>query len=174
MKQIIQKIFYRMKQDSLAKKTAEKKRTKQYPDLYAMKNCLIVWCAGDRQEEYLKLFKKRLPPQVKLDKICFLSEGSPVSSWREVVYVKEDELGFGGKILNEQLQILLNKEYDLLVDLSEESNVMIDYILRNSSAKCKAGMKKENFDADLMIDNVSGIPEFIDKLFEVLAKLKRY
>lgn len=174
MKQIIHKILHRMKQDSLAKKTAEKKRTKQYQDLLAVKSCLVVWYAGDKQEEYLKHLKKRLPQQVKLDKICFLPEGGPASSWKDVVYVQEEELGFGGKILNEQLSALLDKEYDLLVDLSEESNVMIDYILRNSLAKCKAGMKKAGFDADLMIDNVSGIFEFIDKLFEVLAKLKKY
>lgn len=163
-----------MKQDSLAKKTAERKRTKQYPDLQAIKNCLVVWCANDNQEEYLKLLRKKLPQQVKLDKICFLPEGAPASSFRDVVYVKEEELGFGGKILNEQLPELLDREYNLLVDLSEESNVMIDYILRNSLAQCKAGMEKENFDADLMVDNVSGILEFIDKLFEVLAKLKKY
>ena len=35
-------------------------------------------------------------------------------------------------------------------------------------------MKKENFDADLMIDGVTGVSELIDKLFEVLAKLKKY
>lgn len=163
-----------MKQDSLAKKTAERRRIKQYPDLHAVKNCLVVWCANDRQEEYLKHLKKKLPQQVKLDKICFLPEGCPVLSGRDVVYVKEEELGFGGKISNEQLPALLDKECDLLVDLSEESNVMLDYILRNSLAKCKVGMKKESFDADLMIDNVSGISEFIDKLFEVLARLKRY
>ncbi len=174
MKQIIHKIFHRMKQDSLAKKTAERKRTKQYPDLHAVKSCLAVWCANDRQEEYLKLLKKRLPQQVKLDKVCFLPEGGPASSWKDVVYVQEEELGFGGKILNEQLPALLDKEYDLLVDLSEESNVMVDYVLRNSLARCKAGMKKAGFDADLMIDSVSGIPEFIDKLFEVLARLKKY
>ena len=173
MKQIIHKIFHRMKHDSLAKKTAGKRRTKQYPDLHAIKSCLVVWCANDRQEEYLKHLKKKLP-QVKLDKICFLPEGSPAPSFRDVVCVKEEELGFGGKILNEELLALLDKECDLLVDLSEESNVMIDYILGNSQAKCKAGMKKENFDADLMIDGVTGVSELIDKLFEVLAKLKKY
>lgn len=173
MKQIIYKIFHRMKQDSLAKKTAERKRTKQYPELTAVKSCLVVWSANDRQEEYLKSLRKKLP-QAKWDKICFLPKGYQADFLRDVVYVKEEELGFGGKILNEELPVLLDKEYDLLVDLSEVTNVMLSYILTNSLAKCKAGMRKESFDADLMIDGVTGIPEFIDKLFEVLAKLKKY
>ena len=161
-----------MKEDSLAKKTA-KRKNKQYPDVSALKSCLVVWCAHDRQEEHLKHLKKKLP-QAKLDKIAFLPEGAQDLSSKDIVCIKEEALGFGGKILSERLPELLEKEYDLLVDLSEESNVMIDYILRNSQAKCKAGMKKENFDADLMIDSVSSIPEFIDKLFEVLVKIKKY
>lgn len=173
MKQIIHKIFHRMKEDSLVKKTAERRRIKEYPGTGALKSCLVVWCANDRQTDYLIQLEKKLPG-IKLDKICFLPEGYQALQLDCVTYVKSEELGFGGKILNEQLPALLDKEFDLLVDLSEGPNVMIEYILKNSLAKCKVGMKKENFEADLMLDGVAGVPEFIDKLFEVLAKLKKY
>lgn len=172
MKQIIHKFFHRMKEDSL-KKTGERKRVKEYPEIASVKSCLVVWSAKETQEEHLKHLERKLP-QVKLDKICFLPEGYETVQSDNVTYVKDEELGFGGKILNERLPQLLDKDYDLLVDMSEGANVMVEYILKNSLAKCKVGMKKESFEADLILDGVSGVSDFIDKLFEVLAKIKRY
>lgn len=173
MKEMIHKIFFRMKQDSLAKKTVTKEREKQYPDINAMTSCLVVGCAAaSGMEEYLKLLKKKLL-QVKMDKICFLPEGYPELPVKDVIYIKEEELSFGGKILNEELPVLLDKEYDLLVDLTAESHVVVDYVLRNSLAKCKVGMRKEEPGLDIVIDGVSNTSDFINKLFVVLTKFKK-
>lgn len=173
MKQIIHKIFHRIKEDSLVKKTAERKRVKEYPELHAIKSAVVVWCAHENQDSLLKQLHRKLP-QVKWEKICFLPEGYQTLQLDHVTYVKDEELGFGGKILNDSLSALLDRDFDLLVDLSEGQNVMVDYILKNSRAKCKAGMRKENFEADLMIDGAADAGDFIEKLFVVLAQLKKY
>lgn len=173
MKQIIHKIFHRMKEDSLVKKAAEVKRGKEYPVLESVKSCVVVWCAHEKEKVYLKEIARRLPG-VKVEKICFLPEGMEALQPGQVTYVKDEELGFGGKIMNAPLEEMLAKKYDLLIDLSEGENVMVEYILKHSQAKCKAGRVKENFEADIMVDGVEDMSGFIEQLFVIMSKLKKY
>lgn len=173
MKQIIHKIFHRMKEDSLAKKMVEPERKKMVPDMKELKSCLIVWKADEKEGEWLKCLEEKLG-KVEKDRVCFIPQGMEKIQADGVVYVKDEELKFGGKILNQQVPGILQKEYDLLIDLSEGGNVMLDYIVKNSRACCKAGMKKEGKNADIMVEGVADVTDFIGRLFIILTKLKRY
>lgn len=92
----------------------------------------------------------------------------------DVVYVKAEDVGFGGKIMNDKLFHVLEKPYDLLIDLTRESNVLVDYVLKNSQAKCKVGMEKEGFEADIVLKGISDPVVFIGELAKLLSDLKEY
>lgn len=173
MKKIINKIFHRIKEETLTKKSGTADRKKEYNEIKSVKTCLVYWVADENQAIWLKMLNDRLG-SAKIDKLCFIPENVEILVTDETVAVKNVDLGFGGKIQNDNLLRLMEKEYDLLIDLSMVNNVLADYVLRNSVAKCKVGMKREGFEADIVIDGVAGQTEFIEKMFEFLAGVRKY
>ncbi|WP_251623248.1 DUF6913 domain-containing protein [Odoribacter lunatus] len=173
MKQIIQRIFYRIKGDSQEKQLTDKEREKEYPEFDKISSCLVVWSANDQEGGCLKRLERKLLG-VKPEKICVLPKEYQGLQLENVVYVKSEDINAKGRILNERLVDLLNKEFDLLIDLSEGEDALVDYVLKNSMAKCKAGRRRSAFEADLMIEGTVDVLDFIDKLFDVLVKFKKF
>ena len=63
------------------------------------------------------------------------------------------DLGFFKKPNDQLIHELLRTEYDLLIDISTKRFVALDYIVLYANAKCKTGMKKNNFNLyDLAMD----------------------
>ncbi|MEG0795580.1 MAG: hypothetical protein RR397_03585 [Odoribacter sp.] len=173
MKKIINNILHRFKEDSLSKRNEAVERIVEYQSLKDIKTCLIFWVADANQNEWLRQFIQHFP-NVKINKLCFISSGVEMLVTDDIVVMHNEDLGFGGKIQNDSLLAMLKERYDLFVDLTTVSNAMIDYVLLNSQAKCIVGMKKEGARADITIDSVSGQLEFIDKLAEILVKVNKY
>lgn len=170
---IIDNILHRIKEDSLSKKTDITGRVLEYQELATIKTCLVFWVADHEQSVWLKKLTDKLKG-VKTDKLCFIPKGFEEITSADIISIRNEDLGFGGKIQNDRLPAVIAKEYDLLIDLSTLSNGLIVHCLTNSRAHCKVGMKKEGFEADIIIDEISDPLVFIDKLFELLSKLKKY
>lgn len=168
MKKIINRFFHRIKEDSLLKKQGTVERSVEYRDLKSLKTCLVFWVANENQSAWLKVLGDRLKG-VKMDKLCFVPDHIEILVTDGTVTMKNEDLAFGGKIRNKDLLELIEKKYDLLIDLSTVNNVLINYVLRNSRSRCKIGMKREGFDADIVIEGVTQQREFIDKMFEFLS-----
>lgn len=173
MKKIINNILHRFKEDSLAKRKELKDRKVEYKGLKDIHTCLVFWIAGEEDKGALKNLYEQMK-HVEFDKLCFVKEGAEFLEADNVVTLRNEDLGFGGKIQNERLYSLLSREYDLLIDLTGTSNVMINYVLTNSQAACIAAMKKEGGTADFIVDGVAGQKEFIDRLIELLAQINKY
>ena len=176
MKQMINKILHRVKESSLAKKTEIQDRDIEYKSLKELKSCLVFWVAeaGEDQESVKTLLQQLKVYVKKVDKLCFVMKDADVRPTDDTVFVQNEDLGFGGKIQHDCLLDMLKVKYDILIDLSRSSNPMIDYILKNSQAKCKVGMTKEGFEADFIIDEVNTPAGLVANLLPVLAKLPCY
>lgn len=170
---IIDNILHRIKEDSLSKKTDTAERVLEYKELAAIKTCLVFWVADYEQSVWLKKLADKLKG-VKMDKLCFIPKGVEAIISDDIISIRNEDLSFGGKIQNDRLPAVITKEYDLLIDLSTLSNGLIVHCLTNSLAHCKVGMKKEGFEADIIIDEVSDPLVFIDELFAFLSKIKNY
>ncbi|HBO27954.1 MULTISPECIES: DUF6913 domain-containing protein [Culturomica] len=170
---IIKSIFQRMKGDSLARKMTEVRREKEYSHMHTVKSGVVFWIAGGGEQPGLETIREKFP-EVKMDKVCFLPANYQGLQVDDVVYVKAEDVGFGGKIMNDKLFHVLEKPYDLLIDLTRESNVLVDYVLKNSQAKCKVGMEKEGFEADIVLKGISDPVVFIGELAKLLSDLKEY
>lgn len=173
MKQIIKHIFHRMKEDSLARKMTEAQREKKYQSLHRIKNGLVFWVAGSEEGSWLKAVREKFS-EVEVDKMCFVPPNYPGILTEDVIYIKTEDLAFGGKIMNDKLLQALEKSYDFFIDLTTESNVLIDYVLKNSRAKCKISMPKDNFEADIVLEGSKDPIVFINELSGMLSDLKEY
>ena len=173
MKNIINSILQRFKEGALARRTGLSNRTVAYKGLEEIETCLVLWQATSEPSSWVEELKKRMPG-VKLDKLCFVPAEAELLTTNDVVTFREEELGFGGRILNDRLLAVLAHKYDLLLDFTSVSNVMIQYVLTNSQAHCIVGMKKAGGKADIIVDGVKGPLEFIDGLIKVLAEINKY
>lgn len=173
MKKLINNIIHRFKEDSLARRKGATDRAVEYQELKSIRKCLVFWVADEDEDSWLKNMLEVFRG-VKLDKLCFLPAGGEMAESGNLVIMRNEDLGFGGKIQNERLMKILDCPYDLLVDLTTESSVLGNYVLTNNQAKCIVGMKKENGVADILIDGTSGPVDFIQKLSALLSEVNRY
>ena len=173
MKKIINNILHRFKEDLLSKRKGLVDRTVMYKSLKELKTCLVFWTAGSDIQSYSKALKNNLQ-EVKLDQLCYVPAGAEMLETDNIVTLRDEDLGFGGKIQNERLYTVLANEYDLLIDLTVKCNTMVRYVLTNNHACCIVGMKREGEKADILVDGVESPIDFIEKLRGLLADIKRY
>ena len=171
MKKIISNILFRLKEGSLAKKKNSVSRTVVYKTFEDIKTGLVFWSADFEPQGVLKKISGAVG--IKFDKLCVVSKEQEIPQNIDAVILKNEELGFGGKIKNDQLHAIMAKRYDLLIDLTTDSSVMIQYVLTNSNACCIASMKKVDSVADIVIGDAKDAEELIDKLMELLSKMKK-
>lgn len=166
-------MFYRLKEKALSKDIHVSKRLPVYRELGRIRTCLVVWQANAEVADWLEMVGRKLPG-VKTDKLCFVTGKVPFQRTDDVVILRKEELGFGGKIRNGHLPVLMARPYDLLLDLTDGFEVMIQYVLANSQARCIAGRSKGGGIADIRVERVEGQMEFIEKLTEILAEIKGF
>ncbi len=168
---MIDNMLTRMKEKALAKTITDRRREVEYKNLSDVKSCLVCWTANANQLVWLKTLKSKMK-DVEIERLCYISQGYEMIESDDMVCVRNENLGFGGKIQNDRLQAILAKKYDMLIDLSVKSNVMINYMVTTSQAKCKIGMKREGIDTDIVIDGGLEPLLFIENMFEILSRLK--
>lgn len=173
MKKIINNILHRIKEDSLSKRKDSVERQAVYKELKSVKNALVIWSACGTQAGWLKKLAADFK-EVKFDRLCYMPAKGEVSAPADALVIRNEDLGFGGKILNEGLPAILAKRYDLLIDFSTEANPILNYVLLNSQAMCKVGIGREGGEYDLIIGGVAEPLAFIDRLKEVLSEIKEY
>ncbi len=172
MKKIINNILFKFKEDSLVKKRRPESRAVVYKTLEEIKTCLVFWSADFDPQLCLKKLSKKIEGGV-FDTLCIVSEGEDTPSCMGTVILKNEELGFRGKIQNDHLYAMMAKKYDLLIDLTANSSAMVQYVLTNSNACCISSMKKADSVADIIIGDAKDAEEFMDKLIELLARINK-
>lgn len=173
MKKIINNIIHRIKEDSLSKRKETVERQAVYKGLKSIKSALVIWSVCKEQADWLKKLTVDFPA-VKFDKLCYVPAKEELSAPADALVLRNEDLGFGGKILNEGLPAVLAKRYDILIDFSTESNTILNYVSLNSKAMCKVSMEHEGGGYDLIIKGVAEPLAFIDKLKEILSEIKEY
>ena len=89
----------------------------------------------------------------------------------EVTYFAPSDLGWRGKISNGRLTELLSEKFDVLIDLTTKSNVLTQYVLKNSEACCIVGKKGGTTMADIVLAGVSDEQDFAEKLLALLSEI---
>lgn len=175
MKQIINRILHRVKENSLSKRTELQDRKMAYKNLSDVRSCLVFWVAEvGADTTYVRTLVKQLDKNMKVARLCFIMENVDILQTDDTVYVKNTDLGFGGKIQHAELLKMLQEPYDMLLDLSVVTNPLIEYILKNSQAMCKVGMKHEGFEADIVVSGVDKPEALVESLYPLLSKLTSY
>lgn len=172
MKKILNNILHRIKEDSLNRCNEQVERQVEYKNMQEVKKCLAFWKAHADQNKWIRHLKACFPG-VRVELLCFAPDETEMSEMGNVAVMRNEDLGFGGKIQNKQLLDLLEQRYDLFVDLTMETTSLTNYVLTHTRSSCIAGMKKEGGKADIVIDDVSEPIQFISALKDILSEINK-
>lgn len=173
MKKILNNLLHRLKEDSLNKRVGNRTREVEYKEKEEIKTCLVFWSADTDQNKWLRKLESDFAG-VRIDKLCFIPDGIEMPETRDLVAMRNADLGFGGKIQNERLITMLGRKYDLFIDLNKETTALIKFVLQHTQASCIVGMKKEGGVADIVIDEVTEPFDLINKLNVILSGINKY
>lgn len=174
MKKTLNRLLHHFKTRLLVRRTGTAVRPVRYKGWDNIENVLVVWTASALESgEWQKRLAQSLK-NVRLDKLCFVPEGTESLEAEDTVILRNEDLGFSGKIRNKRLLALLDRPYDLLVDLTEGTNALVRYVLVNARAACVIGAKKEGGAADIVIDGPVRPADFVNQMIEVLSGINAY
>lgn len=174
MKKILDCIIHKLKENALKRRKSMSNRVVEYKPLGEIRNVLFFWTAGEEEETWQKQLVAHWK-NVKVDKLCFVPVGIEVPEKEGTIVLKKDDLSFGGNVRNGRLHGILEKKYDLLVNLTSEGNALVDYVLMNTHAHCIVGRKREGAVADITIaDEGNDKGQFITKLIRILSDINKY
>ena len=143
-----------------------------YKELADMKVCLALATADAEGQRAVEGLAGRMKG-VKVEGV-YLAEGKEGTiEGADALVVRGGDFSFWGKLKNGRLQEVLDREYDLLVDLTAESSVLGRYVLAHSRAAFIAGRKKEGALADVVVAPTTDTADFVNQLIEILEHIKK-
>ena len=88
-------------------------------------------------------------------------------------FFSQSNLNWYGKSMNERVQDFVNKEFDILIDLSMDELMPIQYVVGISRARCKVGRFSEDnaryYDLMIKIQPTTTLREFISQVKHYLT-----
>ena len=165
-------MFHRWKERFLDKRSRATRREAVYKELADMKVCLALATADAEGQRAVEGLAGRMKG-VKVEGV-YLAEGKEGTiEGADALVVRGGDFSFWGKLKNGRLQEVLDREYDLLVDLTAESSVLGRYVLAHSRAAFIAGRKKEGAFADMVVAPTADTADFVNQLIEILEHIKK-
>ena len=165
-------MFHRWKERFLDKRSRATHREAVYKELADMKVCLALATADAEGQRAVEGLAGRMKG-VKVEGV-YLAEGKEgMMEGADALVVRGGDFSFWGKLKNGRLQEVLDREYDLLVDLTAESSVLGRYVLAHSRAAFIAGRKKEGALADVVVAPTTDTADFVNQLIEILEHIKK-
>lgn len=165
-------MFHRWKERFLDKRSRATHREAVYKELADMKVCLALVTADAEGQRAVEGLAGRMKG-VKVEGM-YLAEGKEgTMEGADALVVRGGDFSFWGKLKNGRLQEVLDREYDLLVDLTAESSVLGRYVLAHSRAAFIAGRKKEGAFADVVVAPTADTADFVNQLIEILEHIKK-
>ena len=165
-------MFHRWKERFLDKRSRATHREAVYKELADMKVCLALVTADAEGQRAVEGLAGRMKG-VKVEGV-YLAEGKEGTiEGADALVVRGGDFSFWGKLKNGRLQEVLDREYDLLVDLTAESSVLGRYVLAHSRAAFIAGRKKEGTLADVVVAPTVDTADFVNQLIEILEHIKK-
>lgn len=165
-------MFHRWKERFLDKRSRATHREAVYKELADMKVCLALVTADAEGQRAVEGLAGRMKG-VKVEGV-YLAEGKEgTMEEADALVVRGGDFSFWGKLKNGRLQEVLDREYDLLVDLTAESSVLGRYVLAHSRAAFIAGRKKEGTLADVVVAPTVDTADFVNQLIEILEHIKK-
>ena len=154
------------------KRSRATRREAVYKELADMKECLALATADAEGQRAVEGLAGRMKG-VKVEGV-YLAEGKEGTiEGADALVVRGGDFSFWGKLKNGRLQEVLDREYDLLVDLTAEGSVLGRYVLAHSRAAFIAGRKKEGAFADMVVAPTADTADFVNQLIEILEHIKK-
>lgn len=173
MKKMVDNFIFRLKEKALNKRSVLNDRRVCYLEWKDIRSCVVMADASDEAFKTVAMLEGKLKG-VALERLYLVGDRKDCIETDDAVWLKNGDLGFGGRIRNNKLGDLLLREHDLLVDLTRQSTALSRYVLSACHASCIVGMKKDDSVADVVIASAKDGDELVDKMMNIFGCIKRY
>ena len=157
---------------NLRRKLKELKRQIRPIHLSQVKTAGIIWKVDDR--EVFKTLTSRLKANgIKISSLCFADQ--PGSVQGELIFSPAD-FTFWGELQNDALAVFIEKELDLLIDISLTEGAEFRYVRALSNARFKAGWSDslpDYFDLSINIGNKKEPGYLAEQLIHYLGEINK-
>lgn len=128
------------------------------------------------QTEYPACFIEFLQKRLTLEVVYYMPslKQIPQEQKEREHYLTPQKISYGGKIKDEALRKVLEKDYDLLVDISEKADGIYDYVAGQVDAKCRIGRDRPEGRYDVEFADVKNAKDWIVRLDDLLKTIKTY
>ncbi len=109
-------------------------------------------------------------PWKEKSKILFYSEKN--DTLKDAILLSKEDFNWMGKCKNEEIEKILNKNYDLFIDFHSEPSPFIEYFYHRLNAQCKVSNKMEDW-VDLRVEKPFNKPnEYFTTIEEIVKKFQ--
>ncbi len=161
-----------------AQKVLKNKRIKtKFVTYEQSKSILLLYKLVDESVEFsVQKIINELKKDGKIVDVCFFSDKNKTITFRSQNYFAEDKISWLGKPAKETINALRNHTFDLVLDLTTEPSLPLQYILMNAEAYCKSGFKHNDFsDLNFVVslpnsdkNNNESVSYYIKTIFETV------
>ena len=147
------------------------KRTKRFINLDSAKNAGIIWNCGDRAA-FESLSKALSQKQIRITDLCF-SPGSSADNTANLI--GKNDFNFWGMPKSDGLTNFVNKEFDMLIDISMSSSTQAQAVRALSKASFKTGwadVEPDFFDLSIDVSSQREPSFLVEQLIHYLKEIK--
>jgi hypothetical protein len=112
------------------------------------KNILLIFESNysEKNSETKRIIERLTSDGKKVVAVGYVNKSSCISAtYPEYKVLCKKDLGLFSKPKQSVVKDLLDGEFDLLIDITKNSLLPLEYIVLYANAKCKTGMQKNNF-----------------------------
>lgn len=169
-------IIGNLKRKHLGKRPAKTRRAVGFVDWAAAGTGVLFVAKEEVSPEYAAAMAEFLRKRVELEVVCYVPSPKriPQEKSEREHYLTPQSVAYSGKVKEEPLRQVLEKSYDLLVDLSEKADGIYDYIVGQTEAKCKIGRERPGGRYDVAFADVRDAADWQERLDYLLKAIKPY
>ncbi len=170
---MFKKFIFRRRFKKLLKRTKSLKRKRSFVPLQEVTTCLLFRTYNTPAEHLITKLKNEFPG-LKFEQLWLILEGDEVRAGAFDILVSWRDLARRGRFAKPEIEKALDKEYDWLIDLTEESSPLAAALLDRSMAKCKVAWREmKGYKPDVTMAGIESREEFAERLPEYLKLLDR-
>ena len=142
---LFQKLSRKYIDFSIRKRTKHTSRKKQFSNLKDISKVLLLFSANTVSDQDLKEIRKLIGEDKQISAWAFKPRRTKLKYSIDAHKIDKNDISVLQKPSEKVEKSFLNKEYELLIDLTTQEILPLKYLLGISKALCRCGMKKTGY-----------------------------
>jgi len=150
------------------------KHNKEFVPFSDIKEAIIFFNSESLSESHIIKYYRILSSYgINTKMICYSQCIDIAKIDMRVLYINDNDISLYGNFKDSTISENLNKQYDVLFDLRNSSNVRSRYIQKIIRSKFLVACSNDLDDIDILIDTKGELEKFVDNSIEFLMKIAK-